>query len=120
MHHVRLTDEEIFAILQASQQILGAQLGSVKLYGSRADLTKKGGDIDLLVECTGPIDDKWAMVQRLRQEICKHLGEQKIDIFLVSTDPIQLSEREQTFLKLILADAKTLWSSCDKPTSDPT
>ncbi len=53
------------------------------LFGSRADDSKRGGDIDLYIE-TGfaetdkAIDAKW----KTHRELMKQLGEQKIDIIV--------------------------------------
>ncbi len=118
MSEVRLSDVEVQIIVQAAQDIVGSSLDGVKLYGSRTDLTKNGGDIDLLIECIGPLQDKWATAQLLRQAICARLGQQKIDIFIVSTDPQANTQREETFLQLIREQAKLLWSSRGKSSCD--
>ena len=65
----------------------------IYLFGSRADDTKKGGDIDLLI-MTGRLtaDDKRHIKIRLHELI----GEQKIDIVLAKDDT-------EPFIKLALA-----------------
>ena len=48
MTKVRLSDQEIDAIKRAAKEIFGADI-KVYLFGSRTDLNRKGGDIDLLI-----------------------------------------------------------------------
>ena len=51
---MRLNPTELSSITRTLQQIDPA--GAVYLFGSRADDTKKGGDIDIYFETTRPID----------------------------------------------------------------
>ena len=53
----------------------------IYLFGSRADDSKKGGDIDLLI-ISQKITDK--DVRKIRWNIIDKIGEQKIDIVLVN------------------------------------
>lgn len=53
--------------------------GKVYLYGSRTDDTKRGGDIDLLIESQS-IDFRKKL--ELRQALFDQIGEQKIDIVI--------------------------------------
>lgn len=73
---MRLRPDEILSIKNTVEEILpGAQ---VYLFGSRADDSKKGGDIDLLIVTNEKVNFKeqgkidWMLQQKL--------GEQKIDI----------------------------------------
>ena len=45
---VRLSEEEIKAIKETAKEILGEKT-KVYLFGSRTDIHKKGGDIDILI-----------------------------------------------------------------------
>lgn len=80
---MRLTPEEVTGIRAAANEVFGASV-VVRLFGSRLDDTKKGGDIDLLVEVPkgrGRFDDECA----LRFAIEDRIGERKIDILLVES-----------------------------------
>ena len=111
MFEVRLTSSEIHVILLESKQVFGSRLACVRLHGSRADLQKKGGDIDLVIELFGAISDKFELAQSLRQGLCFRLGEQKFDILILSVDPALNSERENTFFAIIFDSSKVLWSA---------
>lgn len=72
---VRLSIREIEAIRAIIKELdLTAR---IYLFGSRTDINKKGGDIDLLVlSSTLCGRDK----RNIRIELCSRLGEQKFDI----------------------------------------
>nr|WP_231841049.1 nucleotidyltransferase domain-containing protein [Deferribacter desulfuricans] len=59
----------------------------ILIFGSRADLSKKGGDIDILV-ISQKIDYKTK--RNIRVELILALGERKIDI--VFTDDVEKTE----------------------------
>jgi predicted nucleotidyltransferase len=59
----------------------------VMLYGSRADDTKRGGDIDLLVLTSSQIDR--SVRYKILGSLYRTIGEQKIDLLL--EDPAKLS-----------------------------
>ena len=76
---LKLKDREV--IRDKTRKIFGST-ARVLLFGSRADDTKKGGDIDLLVEAdnlTDSVKKKLMLVTELQFE----LGERKIDIVTV-------------------------------------
>jgi len=84
---VRLTEEQVKAIKEAVREVAG-EGARVFVFGSRADLSKKGGDIDLLVRVLHPLsdDERFEMKRRVFVELCKRLGERKIDL-LVTDEP---------------------------------
>ncbi len=47
--NVRLSENEIRVIKETAKEIFGKGV-KVYIFGSRADLTKKGGDIDIFIE----------------------------------------------------------------------
>jgi predicted nucleotidyltransferase len=66
--------------------------GEIYLFGSRADDTKKGGDIDLYLAVTDHsnlFEKKIKFLSRVKRE----LGEQKIDV-VFNTDSSRLIEKE--------------------------
>ena len=84
---MRITEHEKNAIIEAVRSV--DPDARVWLFGSRADDSKRGGDIDIGV-LSAKID---AMEEiEIKQKICDMIGEQKIDL-VVSKDG------EQAFFK---------------------
>ena len=77
---VRLTDRERQNLQKAFDHIFIRDDVKVWLFGSRTDPDKKGGDIDLLIECSTPPDSITRLTRALRLKIYDYIGEQKIDL----------------------------------------
>ena len=79
---MRLTPEQIATIKAAVTEYFGTD-ASVSLFGSRVDDSKRGGDIDLLIQTS-----KENMTDIVRSEMAfladvkMKLGDQKIDILV--------------------------------------
>lgn len=79
---MRLTMEQIATLKAAAAEFFGAD-ASLLLFGSRADDSKRGGDIDLLIETS-----KSDVAEIVRSEIAflarvkMKLGDQKIDLLV--------------------------------------
>lgn len=80
---MRLTDEQVAAIKAAATAAFGADV-VVRLFGSRIDDERRGGDIDLYVETTPDKADVGHEV-RFRSLIWKALDEEQVDV-VVATD----------------------------------
>ena len=76
---MRLAAQEIEIINTSVAKVFGAA-ARVYLFGSRVDDQARGGDIDLLVEFPGIIDDKLRKTLALSADVRESLGEQRIDI----------------------------------------
>jgi predicted nucleotidyltransferase len=81
-HTMRLTDQEKQIICKAFLQHFGKN-DHLWLFGSRVDVNKKGGDIDLYVE-TEEKDSSIANDKKFSfvNDLWLALGEQKIDVIL--------------------------------------
>lgn len=80
---IRLDSREIDAIEQAARQHLSP--GSrVSLFGSRLDVHRRGGDIDLLIEPPTPLDPAELVEQRnaFIAHLYRLLGERRIDVVI--------------------------------------
>ena len=75
---MRLEREEVYAIKRAAAHAFGAD-AVVRLFGSRADDTRRGGDIDLHIE-TGPAIDEWTARGRFEDNLFARIDEQKVDV----------------------------------------
>ncbi len=88
---MRLQKWEVDAIKECAKEAFGDGV-VVRLFGSRVDESRRGGDIDLYV--TPPAGSEESLKKRSRMRIClqERLGEQKIDI-VVAKDPDRAIER---------------------------
>ena len=103
---MRLAPADLAAITAAAQAVLPA--GSrVMLFGSRTDDSRRGGDIDLLVEPPAPLDAR-AQVQlrsSLAARLYRLLGERRIDILVAAaaepSDRLVLAEARRQAIELV-------------------
>lgn len=79
---VRLTEPQAEGVRQAVAEVFGPAV-IVRLFGSRADVTRRGGDIDILVEVPEGRDGL-RDESRLRAALEDRLGERRVDILLVT------------------------------------
>lgn len=83
---MRLTDGQRLAIREAITRHFGAE-ARVQLFGSRVDDSRRGGDIDLLVEIQSlDPDSQEAVTRKLRAiaEIQSKIGERKVDLVIAN------------------------------------
>lgn len=78
---MRLNEPQRQVIKSAVARIVGED-SSVWLFGSRADDSKRGGDIDLLVETPRSLPNRVDALCRLEGALVMGLGDRKIDIVL--------------------------------------
>ncbi len=83
---MRLTQQEIQIIKSSVHEVMGKD-AIVWLFGSRVDDSKRGGDIDLLIETdfSDPSERIFKQSQ-LWAKLQMRLGEQKIDIILAAPE----------------------------------
>jgi len=80
---IRLSQEAVRIIREVTAEVFGPE-AEVFLFGSRADPSAKGGDIDLLVEVPRLPED-WPLRKTLfRAKLKLRLGDQKIDVLVHS------------------------------------
>ncbi len=97
---MRLNTQQISAIKSTVQRVLG-EGAVVSLFGSRLDDSRRGGDIDLYIDCqpmslAEQLDAKLHLLVQLKRQ----LGDQKIDIVFAPAVgqtpwPIHESSRQQ-------------------------
>ena len=91
---VRLREREVLTIKKAITEF--DPEAEIFIFGSRADLSKKGGDIDILV-----LSDRigWRERRKIRIALIKELGDRKIDLIVSQKDEI-----EEPIVKLALEE----------------
>ena len=103
---MRLTHAQMTGFVTALSPYIKSHCAELRLYGSRVDDNKKGGDIDLLL-----LTDTLELAQQLREQkhyllasIEKQIGEQKVDLLIASKE----EESEHVFLRMILPESVVL------------
>ena len=88
---VRLTVWQIQAIRDAVREISGEK-ARVFIFGSRTDLSKKGGDIDILVVSPGvSAKERFEIKKSIMVNLYRRFGERKIDLLVVDKPKTLLS-----------------------------
>lgn len=97
---MRLTSKQIHAIQTAAREIFTSAV-DVRLFGSRLDESKRGGDIDLLVEPANPLSADELIAKRTSfiAKLYRLIGEQRIDVLIAPSGqnddrPVVTSARE--------------------------
>lgn len=80
---MRLDSAAIATIKREVADTLGGD-ARVRLFGSRLDDTRKGGDVDLLVELDRPIDRAVLTASTLEARLILALGGRKVDVVLAA------------------------------------
>jgi predicted nucleotidyltransferase len=80
---MRLTAEQTEMICRITREVAGDD-SSVRLFGSRLNDTQRGGDIDLLVHVTHPVDNPALIVAQLSARIMRTLGGRRVDVLLAA------------------------------------
>lgn len=78
---MRLTTDQVQAIRQTAQRVLGDG-ARVSVFGSRALDNRKGGDIDLFFETDARLVNRAKVLCQLYGALTLALGDRKIDVIL--------------------------------------
>lgn len=89
------------------------------LFGSRTDLRKKGGDIDLWLELEEKPAEPSALARRLRCALYDGLGEQKIDLQISGPADAISNPQQRYFFDVIQPTRVILWKEDPSPGSWP-
>ncbi len=78
---MRLSNKEIAAIKEVTRRVFGDN-SMISLFGSRTDDNKKGGDIDLFIQCKSQIsrEELYQLKIKFLVQLKKIIGDQKIDV----------------------------------------
>ncbi|WP_376692026.1 nucleotidyltransferase domain-containing protein [Wenzhouxiangella sp. EGI_FJ10409] len=76
---MRLTDHQIETIKQATAEIFGPD-AQVWLFGSRADDSRRGGDVDLMVETADTPANPAMLAARLSARVSRSMYGRHVDV----------------------------------------
>lgn len=99
---MRLTKNQVKVIKETITEVFGTE-AAVRLFGSRVNDAAKGGDIDLLVTLSTPVNQPVEKMIKAEAKIIYRLGQiRKIDLLLdapnLNQQPIHRIAREQGVL----------------------
>ena len=80
---MRLNNKEIAAIKEVTRGVFGDN-ATISLFGSRTDDNKKGGDIDLFIQCNCQIsrEELYQLKIKFLVLLKKIIDDQKIDVLI--------------------------------------
>ena len=107
---MRLKPADVSTFISVISEYLSNETAELRLYGSRVDDSKKGGDIDLLlvVENKAIVKKLTSVKAEILVAIKKQIGEQKIDLLIVTPNELETDP----FLQIILPTSITLHHGC--------
>jgi predicted nucleotidyltransferase len=79
--NMRLTDDQIQTIRRLARQVAGSQ-ARVRVFGSRLDDAAHGGDIDLMLELSEPLDNPALMAAQMSALVSRAMHGRKVDVLL--------------------------------------
>ena len=100
---MRLSNFEVESIVNTFHEVFGD--GSVYLFGSRIDSSKKGGDIDLYLDVVNG-DDLYAKKSDFLIKLESKIGEQKIDVVFKKDSSREIEKEAQKGVELNLETIK--------------
>jgi predicted nucleotidyltransferase len=80
---MRLLPEHAQRIRQIVTEMAGADV-PVKLFGSRLDEHRRGGDVDLFIELPTPVAEPALFAAQLSARISRQLGSRHVDVVLAA------------------------------------
>lgn len=93
---MRLTDDQTRTILQLAHQVAGSQ-SRVRVFGSRLNDTVHGGDIDLMIELPGPVENPALMAAQMSAQVSRALHGRKVDVLLSAPNLMRLPIHDIAF-----------------------
>lgn len=99
---MRLTSDQAKAVRAAVLEVASGGLLSVRVFGSRLDDEAKGGDLDLLLEFSEPVDQPALLAAKVSARVSRALRGRKVDVLLNAPNlkrlPIHQFAREEGVL----------------------
>ncbi|GAB4222667.1 MAG: hypothetical protein Kow009_14550 [Spirochaetales bacterium] len=106
---MRISEPEKEAILRSIRRSFPG-VRRILLFGSRTDDTKRGGDIDLLVETTENEQARYVHAAQAVADIQLSLGEQKIDLVVAYPEDTKEDRKDpRTVVRVARETGIVLW-----------
>ena len=86
---MRLTDYQIQTILRLARQVAGSHC-QVRVFGSRLDDFAQGGDLDLMLELSEPLDNPALLSAQISALVSRAMHGRKVDVLLSAPNLMRL------------------------------
>jgi hypothetical protein len=93
---MRLTNQQIQLIRNAVDQIAGDRC-RVRVFGSRLDESKHGGDVDLLLELTDAVDNPALIASSVSAHVSRAMYGRKVDVLISAPNLMRLPIHDIAF-----------------------
>ncbi|MDO8207698.1 MAG: hypothetical protein Q7T38_07760 [Gallionella sp.] len=93
---MRLSAEQRLAIRQLTRAVAGERC-QVRVFGSRLDDAAQGGDVDLLLELTDPVDNPAFLAAQLSARVSRAMYGRKVDVLLSAPNLMRLPIHDIAF-----------------------
>lgn len=80
---MRLTEQQAQAISQIVRQVAGSD-AHVRVFGSRLDDSASGGDLDLLLELSDPVENPALLAARVSSQASRLMYGRKVDVVVLA------------------------------------
>lgn len=94
---MRLTNNQILGIRQIASQVTGHSLSSVRVFGSRLDDHAIGGDLDLMLELSEPVDNPALIAAQMAARTSRIMHGRKVDVLLSAPNLMRLPIHDVAF-----------------------
>lgn len=82
---MRLTNQQVAFIKKATRDLFGND-AKVWLFGSRVDDTRRGGDVDLLVEAGEGVKNPTLLGAKLSAKVSRQMHGRRVDVVIESPE----------------------------------
>ena len=93
---MRLTQDQQAVIRAVSAEIFGAEV-DVWLFGSRVDDSKRGGDIDVMLDLHKPVDNPALLSAQFSAKLTRLMQGRKVDVLLFAPNLLHLPIHDVAF-----------------------
>jgi len=94
---MRLAKKQVLEIRQLARQIAGRSLSSIRVFGSRLDDHATGGDLDLMLELSEPVDNPALIAAQMAAKTSRIMHGRKVDVLLSAPNLMRLPIHEVAF-----------------------
>ena len=94
---MRLTNDQIQGIRQLACHVAGNSLSGVRVFGSRLNDNATGGDLDLMLEFSEPVDNPALIAAQMAARTSRIMHGRKVDVLLSAPNLLRLPIHDVAF-----------------------